>query len=982
MKIGTTYRGFIVKHLYHVDEIGVKVIDLIHEKSGAHIVHIVSDDDENMFAIACKTYPNNDSGTPHILEHVVLCGSKKYPVQDPFLAVTKRSLNTFMNAFTAKLWTAYPAASKIEKDFTNLLEVYLDAVFHPRIDKMSFLQEGHRLEFAEPDNPSSELTIKGIVYNEMKGAYANPSSTFWRRMMQGLCKDHPYGFDSGGDPQDIPLLTYEELKHFHHEFYHPSRVIFCFYGNIPTEKHLDFLGEKLLDHAEKKSPIPPAPLIKRFTAPVREEIAYPISEEDTQKKTFIGFSYLTTLIKDSDETLALTLLDSILMDTDASLLKHKLISSGLCVNADSLLDTDAREIPYSITLRGCEKENRQAIEELLNKSLREIVHNKIPHELIESSLHQLEFSRSEISGDYGPYGLELFGRTVLPFLQGGSLTEGLHIHTIFDRLRNLLKDKNYLPSLIEKHLLNNPHMYSLVMAPDPTLGSKLHQEEKDMLEKKKKSLTSAQVKAILDETKEMEEYREEKEDEDLSCLPLLELKDIPKEVSYFPLLKASHENLVVYHHETFTNKITYATLVFDLPQIDEIDLPYLRLFASLLTELGAGGRNYLSNLQTIHENLGGVWTSLSLNVQRENIQTCYPTISISAKALSRKNEEMFQILRDFILSPDLKDRERVKELISQSYTNLQNRLNSSAVHYALKESAASVSPWSHINNIWHGFPNYKFIEQLHQNIDSQIDTVMEKFATLSKAIFHLNNPHLVLCCDGQDWKELERHKFYGIAHLADASTSYQPWIDLAKPAAAHHSARTIATPIAHNAQSISTVTMQSPQAPALKIASYLLDNIFVHRDVREKGGAYTSGVKYNILTGIYQFFSSRDPNIATTYKAFIDAAESVIKGDFSDLDLHEAKLSYIQDVDGIVVPGSRATVTYFQLKVGLTKEIRQEFRKKLLAVTKEDLIAAMRERLKPSMKEKSIRVTYSSKELLEKQDPFFVKYKLPLLVRN
>ncbi len=976
MKVGNKYRGFTVKHLFHVGEISVKVVDLIHDKSGAQVVHIISDDDENLFAIACRTYPNNDCGTPHILEHVVLCGSEKYPVHDPFFAMTRRSSNTFMNAFTAKLWTAYPAASKIEKDFTNLLEVYLDAVFHPRIEKMSFLQEGHRLEFAEPNNPASELVIKGIVHNEMKGSYANPTSIFWRLMMMGLCKNHPYGFDSGGDPDAIAQLTYEELKKFHHEYYAPSRAVFFFYGNIPTEKHLDFLGEKILDHAEKKSPIPPVELVKRFSAPVREEVTYPISEEDTSKKTFIGFSYLTTCIDNSDETLALTLLDSILMDTDASLLKHRLITSGLCVNAESALDTDAREIPYSIVLRGCEKENRDAIEEHLNQSLREIVKNKISPELIDSSLHQLEFSRTEISGDYGPYGLDLFGRTVLPYLQGGSLTEGLHIHSIFDRLRKLLKDRNYLPSLIEKYLLNNPHMYCLVMSPDPKLGSKLHQKEKEALEAKKKSLTPAEVKAILNQAKEMELYREEKEEEDLSCLPILALKDIPKEVSYFPLHKTSHDNLVVYHHETFTNKITYATLVFDLPQIDEIDLPYLRLFASLLTELGAGGRNYLSNLQYIHENLGGVWTNLSLNVQKENLQTCYPTISISAKALSRKNKEMFHILKDFILSSDLKDRERIKELISQSYTNLQNRLNSNAVSYALKESAASVSPWSHINNIWHGFSNYKFIEHLHQNIDSQVDTIIEKFSIISKAIFHLNNPHLILCCDGQDWVELEHNKFYGVSNLADASTSYQPWIDLAQPAATHHNARTIATQIAHNAQSIPTVTMQSPLAAPLKIASYLLDNLYVHRDVREIGGAYTSGVKYNILTGICQFYSSRDPNIASTYNAFIEAVNSLIKGDFTPEDLHEAKLSYIQDVDGPVVAGSRATVTYFQLKVGLTKEVRQEFRKKLLAVTKDDVIAAARERLAPYMKEKSTRVTYSSKELLEKELPLFVKYGL------
>lgn len=964
MKKGETYRGFTVKHSANIDEIGVHLLDITHENSGARIIHLACDDEENVFSLACRTYPENDCGTAHILEHVVLCGSKHYPVHDPFFSMISRSSNTFMNALTAKLWTAYPAASKIEKDFYNLFQVYLDAVFFPRLEKMSFLQEGHRLEFASPFDPTSDLTIKGIVFNEMKGAYANPASTLWRKMMEGLYPDHTYGFDSGGDPESIPDLTHAELKAFHDRYYHPSRTVFFFYGNLPTRKHLDFIGEQILDHAEMRPAIEPVPLVKRFTTPKRDEIPYPVQEGDLRQKTLIGFSYLTAKSDDRNEVMALNLLDSILMDTDASLLKHKLLISGLCVHADAMMDTDAREIPYSIILRGCEKENADAIETLLRETLEEIIREKIPSRLIESSLQQLEFSRTEISGDFGPYGLELFGRTVLPMMQGGSLTEGLYIHTIFDQLRALVKDPDYLPSLIQKYFLNNDHMYRLVMAPDTTLGEKMHQAELDKLQKKKESLTPTETDEIIENAKLMEAYRKEKEQEDISCLPMLHLEDIPHKVSYFPLKKTAHNNLVVYHHETFTNKILYGTLIFDLPQIDEVDLLYLRLFASLLPELGAGGRNYLKNLSYIHEHTGGVWSSLSLNVQRENIQTCYPTIALNTKALTRKGKEMFHLLTDFILDPDLTDRERVKELIAQTYTDLRDRLNKSAVSYALKQSAASFSPWNHINNVWHGLPYYKFIEDLYNDLEGSITLVMEKFIYLAKTIFHLNNPHLLLTCDEEDWHDLEKHHFYGIDHLADASTSFKPWVELATPKPAHHRAYTISSQIAHNAQSLPTITMISPQSAPLKIASYLFDNLYVHRDVRERGGAYISGVKYNILTGNFQFYSSRDPNITSTYKAFSDAIEAVCQGAFTEQDLLEAKLSYIQDVDGVVLPGSRAAITYFQLKVGLTKEVRQEFRDHLLAVSKEEVIAAVRERLRPAMENKSIKISYASSTLL------------------
>lgn len=979
MKKNEVYRGFRVKNVTRVDEIGVKVLDIVHEKSGAEIVHVVNDDDENVFAITCKTYPENSRGTPHVLEHVVLCGSEKFKVHDPFFAMIRRSSNTFMNAFTAKTWTAYPAASKITTDFYNLLDVYLDAVFHPRIEKASFKQEGHRLEFKEPDDPKSDLVYRGIVYNEMKGAYASASGLLWRSMMGYLFEGHTYGHDSGGDPEEIPELTHEELVKFHKKFYDPSKAVFFFYGNIPTEKHLDFIGERILDHAEKQEQIPPLELVKKQTEPRYDKLPYAVSDEDLARKTFVGISFITTNIKDRADTIGLTLLDSILMDTDASPLKHRLISSGMCVNADSAFDTDAREMPYSFIFRGCEEKDAEALEKLLFDSLEEICKKGIDQEQIETALHQLEFTRTEIAGDYGPYGLEIFGRTILPKLQGGSLTEGLRIHSLFEELRDLVKNKEYLPSLIKKYFLDNTHRSTLVMYPDKEYGAKQHQAEKDKLKKIKESLTEPQIKEIQKNHEEMLAYRNAKENEDLSCLPILSLKDLPEDVSYFHLEKSNHGNLGVYHHETFTNKVNYATLVFDLPQIEEIDLSYLRLFASVLTELGAGGRNYIDNLNHIQEHVGGVWTSLSLNVQRENTQTCYPTISICAKSLSRKSKEMMHILKDFILTPDYKDRERIKELISQTYTDLQQRLSNSAVGYALKQSASSFSSWNHVTNLWHGYPYHKFIEDLYNNLDQRIDTVIEKFSKLAETIFHLNNPQLVLTCDQEDWQDLVKNEFYGIQNLAAAAISFTPWIEMAIPKTGKHSARTIASQIAHNAQSIPTITMQSPQAAPLKIASYLFENLFVHRDVREKGGAYTSGVKLNILTGCIQFYSSKDPNIVSTYSAFDNAVEAVARGEFTDQDLLEAKLSYIQDVDGSVSPGSKAVVTYFQLKVGLTKEVRKLFREQLLAVTKADVIAAVKERLLPVIKEKPIRVTYAGKELLERDIPLFEKHNFPSL---
>lgn len=977
MKKGDHYRGFHTKQIYNIQEIGVELFHIVHEQTGAEVIHIKADDDENVFALCFKTYPYNSTGIAHILEHTTLCGSKKFPIHDPFFSMLRRSCNTYMNALTAKLWTAYPAASKIKSDFYHLLDVYLDAVFQPLLKKTSFQQEGYRFVFSEKDNPKSPLTLQGVVFNEMKGVFANPESLLWRKLACGLCKDTPYGHDSGGDPKEIPLLLHKDLINFHQTYYHPSRCVFYFYGNIPIQEHLDFIAEKTLETSGKLPHIAPINKQPRFNEPKRDTSFYPTQESDLKQKTYLGFSWLTTDIKDQDELLAFTLLDSILMDTDASLLKHKLLSSGLCIDAGSILDTEAREAPYAIILRGCEEENAEQIEEFLFKSLKEIAAHKIPRELIESSLHQLKFSRSEISTDGQPYGLELFGRSVIPYLQGGSLTDDLKVHSIFDRLETLIFEDDLLSKIIQGQLINNPHLYRLTLAPSTTLLKSMQDEEKAFLQSKQASLTPQEIQSFIHDANELENDQNLRETEDDSCLPILSLEEIPKETPYFSLKKETYDQLAVYHHECFTNGIVYADLVFDLPQVAEKDLLYLRLFSSLLTDLGAGGRSYVENLKHIHKTVGGIWTSLSLNVQKENKETCYPTISISGKALDQNSEALFHLMKDFIIHPDLKDQGRIKELILQAHSYLQQKLNSHAIQYALRESASGFSPWSFVSNLWHGLPYYKFLENLTKDLDHHLPEILDRFLHLSKSIFHLNNPHFVLSCDANSYKNLEKNSFFGWKKFAEASASFCPWVELAKPKQVVNSVRAIAYPIAHNAKSVETVTMSSRFAAHLKLASYLFENLELHRQIREEGGAYHCGAKYNILTGTYQFFSSRDPNITATYLAFDSAVKAIAAGSFSEQDLLEAKLSYLQDVDGVVPPGSRASITYFQHKVGLTKEVRQKFRDQILTATRQDIQEAVNEYLLPKLLTDSVHITYASEELIKKELPLFPQKHLP-----
>lgn len=395
---GEKYGNFSLIKSQYIEELKAELKQLVHTPSGAQVMHIENDDPENVFCLSFKTLPENSNGAPHILEHTVLCGSRKYPVKDPFFSMTRRSLNTYMNALTGADFTCYPAASQIEKDFYNLLSVYLDAVFHPLLKEMSFLQEGHHLEFANHLDPSSPLEFKGIVYNEMKGALTSTDSRIWHAMIKELAPDLTYAHNSGGDPIEIPNLSYEQLIEFHDAFYHPSRCLFYFYGNFPLKKHLDFIEEHALHKALPQPPLKGIGFQKRFKAPKKDAMPYPTSEtQDLEKKHIHAFAWLTTPLLNPDVLLALIVLDSILMDTDASPLKKALLDTKLCVHADSYLDVEMTEIPFMLILREC-GEKADPLEKALFQALKNIAREGIEYELVESTIHQLEFARTEIGG--------------------------------------------------------------------------------------------------------------------------------------------------------------------------------------------------------------------------------------------------------------------------------------------------------------------------------------------------------------------------------------------------------------------------------------------------------------------------------------------------------------------------------------------------------------------------------------------------------
>lgn len=965
-KAGERYLDFAVTKVLEIEELHCRLHELVHLPSGAHIMHLANDDPENLFCLSFRTLPSSSNGVAHILEHTVLCGSLRFPVKDPFFSMARRSLNTYMNALTGSDFTCYPAASQVGKDFYNLLDVYIDAVFHPQLKRESFLQEGHRLEFAQPLDPKSALEIKGIVFNEMKGSLASGDTRLWHAMMALLVPDLTYTFNSGGDPQEIPNLTYAELIAFHETYYQPCRCLFFFYGNLPLRKHLDFLEDTILKNAQKAAPLPANPKQERFTETKRREMRYPIHEiENLEERTMVAFGWLTAPLLQQDEVLALSVLDAIWMESDASPLKRKLLEAELCVHVDAFMDTEMSEVPYVIIFKGCNPKNGDALETLLENALKEIVSEGIPSELIDAAIHQLELSRLEIAGDHAPFGLTLFMRSGLAKQQGCDPENALQVHTLFEKLLAQIRDPNYFTQLIQTHFLNNTHRVRLVMLPDPQLAAEEAAEEKHALQEQKKALTEAQVQSLLQQAQDLKDYQKATEEQSTDCLPKVTLQDVPLLTRDFALKTHSFGPLEVFHHDCFTNHIVYADLLFDLPPIADEDLPYVSLLTTLLTEIGSKDRSYTDNLAYIQAHTGGIAASASLYIQATDPDQVRPAFSLRGKALFRKVDKLFSLMNDTLLAPRFNDPERIGDLIEQIHEAQVQRLNRQAMRYAMQLASSGSSAASYVGEAWTGLRYFKTIEALSKSLPSNIPKLIERLITLKTRLFTFHNPQLVLSGSKEMLDFLVKHQFYGLAGLRP--TPAKPW-QLDYPFSPPPSqGRPIASQVAFSAEVFQAIPYIHPHSAALAAAAAILENKILHKEIRERGGAYGCGASFSSNTGHFSFHAFRDPHIARTRAIFHSSLEAIGAGQFTPQDLEEAKLGVIQQLDLPVSPGSRAMAAYTWLRKGKTLAMRQSFRDRLLALTPHDISQAVTLHLL-SQKDTSVFVTFAGTDLLEKEN--------------
>lgn len=942
LETGRDIHGYRIVRITPLPEIAATLYRLEHAATGARHVHISNQDRENAFGVTFKTVPTDSTGVAHILEHTVLCGSQNYPVRDPFFSMLKRSLSTFMNAFTASDWTMYPFATQIRKDYYNLMDVYLDAAFFPLLDELSFKQEGHRLEI-EHNGDRAELVYKGVVYNEMKGAMSSPDQVMGRSMLNALYPDTTYSNNSGGDPAVIPRLTHAQLVAFHRRHYHPSNAYFYTYGNLPLNDHLAVIAEKVMRRFERIDPGTEVPGQPRWNAPRTARYTYALAPTETpDRKCQVCLSWLTCDIRDTFEVLVLSVLEQILLGNAASPLRKALMDSGLgsALSDGSGYDADNRDTLFACGLKDVRESDADAIEGIILKELQRLVTERLDPEMIASAIHQIEFHRKEVSNTPYPYGLKLLLMTIGSWLHGGDPERILHLDADFQRLHQEIAAGPFLENRIGTYFLDNPHRVRLTLAPDTRMAQETQVRVRQELAQRWEQLDDAARRQIETEARLLKQRQEGAEE--VACLPTLTLADIPPQVqSCAP--SDIDPGLPLWRYAQPTSGIYYLNGAAGAAAIDPELLPWVPFFCYAFTKMGTRRHDYTYIARRMDAASGGIGLSAQARVHYNQTGSCLPLVQLSTKCLTRNIDPMYAIVEELIGEFSFHDLARLKQLLGEYRAGLEAMIVNNGHRLAISLSARTFTPASALAEAWSGIHQVRTIRTLAADPDHAVlEALAARLTTIAGALFVPDN--FIMAAIGEDdavaqattrtlgspvFSAFNRSQgnmdFPLLRHELDPHLPFEGW-------------RT-STAVAFVARTLPTAALGHPDAPVLAVLSKLLRSLYLHREIREKGGAYGGFALYNPENGLFSLASYRDPHITRTLQVFDGVADFLASAPLDEADIHEAILQVCSEIDKPDPPGPAARKAFLRLIVGLSDADRTAYKARLLETTKARLLS-------------------------------------------
>lgn len=921
-----------------IPELNATVRYYIHKRTGARLLSVINDDENKVFSINFRTPPKDSTGVAHILEHSVLNGSEKYPVKEPFVELLKGSLATFVNAFTAPDKTCYPVASQNLQDFYNLIDVYMDAVFYPLLAEETLMQEGWHYEFNDPSEP---LTYKGVVYNEMKGAYSSPDSVLYTRVTNSLFPKHVYGVDVGGDPSHIPGLTYEAFKSFHQTLYHPSNSFVFFYGNDHPDKRLELM-EGYLKPYKKLRVKSKIPVKKPYKRPKRVQYAYDAGQDaDIKKKHYLTVNWALPETSDPVMIFSLHILENILIGTPASPLKKALLDSSLGEDlAGTGLRSDLRQAIFSIGLKGTRARDAKKIEGLIFDTLEGLVRDGIDPDMIAAAMNTMEFELRENNTGSFPRGIALMLRALTTWLYDDDPFKLLAFEAPLEAIKaRLANDNRYFEKLIQTYLLENTHRTILRLKPDPELGRRFEEEEQARLQQIRESLSEEQLREIVDNTKQLKMRQETPDSQEaLATLPVLKRDDLEKQSKTIPIEVIQIQEAKVLYHDLFTNGIVYLDVGFDLHALPKHLLPLTEVFGRALLEMGTETEDYVKLYQRIGKSTGGIFsTAVTSTVigSRESVARLF----LRGKATATQSAELLNILKDILLTAKFDNKERLKQIVLEERAGLESSLVPRGHGFVNQRLRAQFSESGWLREQLSGVSYLFALRELEKAIDKNWPSVLEKLEAMRSALVNQKTLLLNITVDAANWNVLrpELDSFLAALPYRDADLSafgVQP--------KKMREGLTIPAQVNYVGKGANLYDLGYEYGGSADVVIGYLRITYLWEKIRVQGGAYGVFSLFDDTSGVFTFLSYRDPNVAATVENF-DKAAAFLKGldssRLSENELTKAIIAAIGDLDAYQLPDAKGYTSMMRYLTNRTDEFRQKTRDEVLSTNGEDFIA-------------------------------------------
>jgi Zn-dependent M16 (insulinase) family peptidase len=924
--------GYTLISKKFVREVNADCFYFEHDKSGAKVFKIAADDPNKTFSIAFQTITDTDCGTPHIMEHCVLDGSKNFPVKSTFDEISKGSLATFLNAMTSKDMTMYPGASMNTKDYFNLMHVYFDAVFNPLVLERpnTFYQEGWHHELLDPDEP---VVYKGVVYNEMKGAFSSPDRELYYQTNKHLFPDNCYQYTSGGRPEAIPELTYEQFIDYYKKHYHPSNSYIFLYGDADLERELAFIDTAYLSAYERSDMELEIPMHEPFSG--LKEVVEPYSVPsgaDTKDQAMLRLSFVVGDGTDMEQELAMMIIQDVLVNQESAPLRLALQEAGIGQDITAYAST-LRQRTFHMTVKNANAGERERFRETVFKTLEQVVEEGLDKEAIEGTINRLEFRLRE--GDDAQKGITCMNWIINNWIYIGDPYLGMEYEEPLAKVKSALTS-DYLEQIIREKIINNPHALLLVLEPEPGLEGEISENTTGKLARYKAGLNEEEIAALIQSTEELVAYQERNDTpEALATIPKLGLDDVNPESEWSEVQEKDADGQKILYYEAFTNSVLYISFMFDMRTVDQDMIPYVSILSELLGKMDTENFSCEDLEKNLNIHTGGFNSNMVTYLDSKKDDQLLPKFGINVKAINNKTDQLIALVEEIILRTDYSDTTRIRNLLNKHLARIEANVKANGFGYARTRQRSYHSPEGVFSETSGGVSYYWFLKELMGAYDDRAEELVQKLTLLSGSMFTRSNLIIGVTCDQGDYPSLESRLASLVQRFPDQTPDLHDWALVPE---IKNEGLMAASKVQYVLQGANFKALGHDFSGHMLVLNNVMDSEWLHPQIRVKGGAYGGFGRFSKNGEVY-FASYRDPNLGETLENFAGTSSFVKNFEADSAEMTQFIIGTIATLDVPRTPSQKGKLAVRNYLTNYTASEHQQIRDEVLSTTLEDLHA-------------------------------------------